>query len=228
MGTRVAEIQELTEGRTWRYVDTTNNPADDITRGKRLAELGAQSRWYQGPPFLREEPEQWPETPPATYLDSEELRKATLCHLTTLNPGFRVPDANSFTSLADLIEATIQTLHRAADFIPSASDYKEAENKILQRAQQDCFVSELSLLKEGKPLPKGKRLLTLAPELDTTTQLIRVGGRLRRSSHLDPDTIHPIVLDHQHPLTQLIIKDLDDKLRHPGPERVFAETRRKY
>ena len=59
-------------------MDTTNNPVDDITRGKRLAEFGAQNRWYQGPPFLREEPEQWPETPPATYLDSEELRKATL------------------------------------------------------------------------------------------------------------------------------------------------------
>lgn len=162
VGTRVAEIQELTEGRTWRYVDTTNNLADDITRGKKLAELGAQSRWYQGPPFLCEEPES--ETPPATYLDSEELRKVILCNLITLNSGSRVPDANSFTSLADLIEATIQTLHRAADFIPSASLYKEAESHLVQQAQQDCFISELSLLKEGRPLPKGSHLLTLAPD----------------------------------------------------------------
>lgn len=32
VGTRVAEIQELTNDQTWRYVDSTNNPADDITR----------------------------------------------------------------------------------------------------------------------------------------------------------------------------------------------------
>ncbi len=39
MGTRVAEIQELTEGSTWCYVDSVQNPADDVTRGKTLAEL---------------------------------------------------------------------------------------------------------------------------------------------------------------------------------------------
>lgn len=32
MGTRVAEIQELVGAETWRYVDSKNNPADDITR----------------------------------------------------------------------------------------------------------------------------------------------------------------------------------------------------
>lgn len=39
VGTRVAEIQELTELHSWRYVDSLNNPADDITRGKALTEL---------------------------------------------------------------------------------------------------------------------------------------------------------------------------------------------
>lgn len=33
MGTSVAEIQSLTEVSNWRYVDSANNPADDITRG---------------------------------------------------------------------------------------------------------------------------------------------------------------------------------------------------
>lgn len=36
VGTRVAEVQELTDVRAWRYVDSGNNPADDITRGKKL------------------------------------------------------------------------------------------------------------------------------------------------------------------------------------------------
>lgn len=193
-------------------MDSTNNPADDIITGKTLVELGAQIRWYQGPPFLREAPEQWPEVPPATYLNSEEFKKATLCHLTTVNPSSGVPDAHSFTSLADLIEATIQTLNLAAASVPTASDYREAESHLLQQAQQDCFPVELAHLRAGKQLPKGSRLLTLAPELDTTTQLIHVGGRLRHSNHLDPGTVYTIELDHQHPLTQLIIRDLDEKL----------------
>lgn len=37
VGTRVSEIQELTEHSTWQYVNTQQNPADDITRGKPLS-----------------------------------------------------------------------------------------------------------------------------------------------------------------------------------------------
>ncbi|XP_062373449.1 uncharacterized protein LOC134061706 [Sardina pilchardus] len=54
------------------------------------------------------------------------------------------------------------------------------------------------------------------------------GGRLRRCSELEPDAVHPIILDPHHSLTKLIIKDYDEALLHPGTERVFAEVRRKY
>lgn len=48
-------------------------------------------------------------------------------------------------------------------------------------------------------------------------------GRLRQSKDLEPDMIHPLVLDPKHPLTQLLIKEYDQRLFHPGPDRVFAE-----
>lgn len=104
--------------------------------------------------------------------------------LTTVNPGCRAPDANSFTS----------PLHGAAVSVPSASDYREGENHLLQQAQQDCVISDLAHLKSDKPLLKSRRLLT-APELDPATQLICVGGPLCRSTQLENEMIHPIVLD---------------------------------
>ena len=33
VGTRIAEVQELTGSDTWRYVNSEANPADDLTRG---------------------------------------------------------------------------------------------------------------------------------------------------------------------------------------------------
>ncbi len=72
-------------------------------------------------------------------------------------------------------------------------------------------------------MPSDSRLLTLATELDKSSRLIRVGGRLRRAEFIDESTLHPIVLDAHHLVTQLLIKHYDCKLQHPGAERMFAE-----
>lgn len=55
-----------------------------------------------------------------------------------------------------------------------------------------------------------------------------MGGRLRRSEDLAYTSLHPLVLDPSHPVTRLLIQDFDSRLKHPGPERVFAEIRRTY
>lgn len=45
VGTQVAKIQDLTNAHAWRYVDSANNPSDDIMRVKTLLELPSDSRW---------------------------------------------------------------------------------------------------------------------------------------------------------------------------------------
>lgn len=49
VGTRIAEIQELTKVQQWRYVASEENPADNITRGKSLPGLAPTSRWLRAP-----------------------------------------------------------------------------------------------------------------------------------------------------------------------------------
>ncbi|XP_026061422.1 uncharacterized protein LOC113045324 [Carassius auratus] len=222
VGTRVAEIQDLTEKHSWRYVPSANNPADDITRGRSLCELGPESHWYHGPLFLKNPPNLWPECPTSKELDNNELRKVGTCTLVC----FTYSDFSQFKTLEELIESI--ALQGSTDSNPTASDYRRAEISVLQQAQQECFPSDLEQLRTGKPLACNSRLRALAPELDGESQLIRVGGRLRHSPYLEPNNMHPIVLDPRHPITKLIIQNCDSKLCHPGPERVFAELRRKY
>ena len=83
MGTRVAEIQELTEAQAWRYVDSANNPADDIMCAKTLMELAGENWWSHGTAFLRLSPEHWPTKPEAEQLDVTELCKAAICNSIT-------------------------------------------------------------------------------------------------------------------------------------------------
>ncbi|KAE8292497.1 hypothetical protein D5F01_LYC09867 [Larimichthys crocea] len=163
-----------------------------------------------------------------TSAQSEDFKKPAFCGINLAPSAPSVPDATQFATFSDLITATAHSLHGAAKEALKAEDYRKAQVSLLQRVQLECFPMELAQLRSSKPVLRSSRLLTLAPEFDNNDELIRVGGRLHHSSQLDPEAIHPVVLDTQHPITQLIIKDIDEQLHQPGPERVFSEIRRKY
>lgn len=229
VGTRVAEIQELSDIKSWRYIDSASNPADDITRGKTLAQLTEKSRWNQGPSFLLQASDQWPESSTDHLIEEmEELRNPVFCGLTN-SPQLTLPDIQQFNTFQELLEATARVLDGvASEKSPTADDYHKAELALFRQAQVESFPEEMMLLKSGKALPSTSRVLTLAPEYDQTLDLIRVGGRLRRCESLGPDVRHPILLSSSHPVSKLLIQHYDKQLNHPGAERVFAELRRKY
>ncbi|KAI2646455.1 Polyprotein P3 [Labeo rohita] len=226
VGTRVAEIQEMTTSAVWRYVRSLDNPADDITRGKSLRDLSEESRWSQGPTFLKLPPDSWPEQPPLPFEEpSCELRQSSFSGLvTTTTPLVKL---QHYDTLAEYLNACGQELHGAA-YTSSADLQRDIQQAVLRQAQAESFPDELRLLKSGKPVSSTSRLITLSPELDAVTGLIRVGGRLRHCEVLEADAVHPAVLDPRHPITALIIKDYDERLHHPGAERLFAEIRRTY
>ncbi|KAJ8351045.1 hypothetical protein AAFF_G00158550 [Aldrovandia affinis] len=139
--------------------------------------------------------------------------------------------STAVSSFSELVKATARHLHGAAadeEETPTAEKFKEAELSILRSAQRDSFPEEVQCLAAGKPVPSSSCLITLAPEYDVSLRLIRVGGRLRRCQELEPDVIHPVVLDPRHVVTKLLIRQVDSDLKHPGAERLFAELRRKF
>lgn len=111
---------------------------------------------------------------------------------------------------------------------PTGELRTQAEIELISSAQAGSFPEESQALKNGKQISTHSCLLPLSPEYDETLRVIRVGGRLRRSADLELDTIHPLVLDPKHPVTQLHIKHYDETLLYPGPDRVFVVIMRKY
>jgi len=228
MANRITEILEYTRPDQWRYVDTASNPADDITRGKRLVELSAISSWFQGPTFLYLPHEQWPKSPAlSTEEVGTELRKPLFCGLNQAPVNSPKSSQSQFNTWSELIAATVETLSLdlGAKIKPSQT---EAEIYVLQQAQMEDFPEEYKLLKDGHGVPSHSRLVGLAPEYDPVTKLIRVGGRLRQSKDLDLEAMYPIVLDPKNHVTKLLVADYDTTLYHPGPQRVFAHLCRKY
>lgn len=130
------------------------------------------------------------------------------------------------SSWSDLVQAAYHKLVNQNLATACKPSYQEAEFTLLKQSQEDSFPEDLKSLSENKALPTNSKLRTLAPYIDKVTGLIRVGGRLRNLTG-SPD-VHPIALDHSHPLTKVLIKDFDERLLHPGSERVFSEIRRHY
>ncbi|XP_052419354.1 uncharacterized protein LOC127963465 [Carassius gibelio] len=231
VGSRVAEIQTLTDVSRWRYVDSARNPADHITRGLTLAEIACPHQWRSGPSFLTQPQNKWPALPSTgSEPDLSEMKRASFVGAITVVPSPVPLDISQFRTWKELLQATVESCDGAAnsDNSSEASRYIQAEKLLLAQAQLDSFPEELRALKAGQFISTDSRLRSLAPEYDKNTGLIRVGGRLRRIETLPPDFIHPIVLDPQHQVTKLLIQDIDQQLNHPGAERVLAELRRQY
>lgn len=59
---RVAVIRDATDVVQWRHVGTKLNPADDASRGMSVENFLKANRWIQGPDFLLEALEEWPQS----------------------------------------------------------------------------------------------------------------------------------------------------------------------
>ena len=60
---RVSAILDQSIATQWRYVETSLNPADEASRGMTVDALISNERWTQGPPFLKQSEERWPQRP---------------------------------------------------------------------------------------------------------------------------------------------------------------------
>lgn len=59
---RVQAIHDASNVDQWRYVTSSQNPADDASRGQTVANFVKNDRWLSGPKFLSEPSDSWEES----------------------------------------------------------------------------------------------------------------------------------------------------------------------
>lgn len=210
---RLGEIGRKSEISEWRWVDSGNNPADDATKLSPNAMLSG-SRWFLGPPFLRESEESWPVERDTSNFndDSGELKSGkrenlfgqtfSLSHLN--DRSCLLPDSSRFSSYSRLMGATMlvfKATDRWLEISDSRSDLERrshAEREWFREVQSKFFDNEVGLIENSKPLPRKSRIESFSPFIDEHG-LVRVGSRVERF----PDNLgkfQPIILDAKHPV----------------------------
>ncbi|XP_055915334.1 uncharacterized protein LOC129948382 isoform X1 [Eupeodes corollae] len=71
---RISEILELTELSDWRWIPTSENVADEATKWQRIPDFSNDSRWLNGPSFLKLNSSDWPKEDYKSKTTDEELR----------------------------------------------------------------------------------------------------------------------------------------------------------
>ena len=83
------EIRRLTSRETWRHCPGKENPADIPSRSCGALELVESNLWWNGPPFLQHDSDQWPDLVTNYEVEgaNEELIKKSpaIIHSSTLH-----------------------------------------------------------------------------------------------------------------------------------------------
>lgn len=110
-------------------------------------------------------------------------------------------DPQKHQTLSGYLEVTACLLHWVVDpAIPlTADNFAAAELEVLKLAKRDLFTDKSAQLKAGQPEAKSNRLMSFASELNEGTGLIKVGGCLHCNCDLTSVSVHPVILDPQHP-----------------------------
>ena len=91
--------------------------------------------------------------------------------------------------------------------------------------QSDRFRDEIEALRKGRPVPRNSRIASLDPQL--VDSVLRVGGKIEKAK-IPWESKHPVILDHGHDVTRLIVTHYHRKLIHAGVEHVFNHICEKY
>jgi hypothetical protein len=155
---RVNEVTESSSSDDWSFIGGLDNPADDCSRGLRPTQLYNHHRWFEGPPFLKEPMENWPQYHDRHEPKTEDLEliKEKFVGSTEVTPTDEISDLFSTkSSLADLIEAVVNITRRTSPTNATNAPVTVEEGKCalklaIKKAQELCFAPEVKSLQAGR------------------------------------------------------------------------------
>ena len=245
---RVQQIRDHSSKDQWNYVESKSNPADEASRGLKASEIMNDSRWINGPSFLYEAHQNWqhynqPEDKTLLSPDDVEVKKVSA--FTTCVQEFpnmlerlllqRVRKRKERNELENA-ENAVQDIKLYKTV--TVTEMEVAELEIIKLVQKQDFDKELCSLKpvieastreshrHTSNVSRTSPLARLDPFIDEH-DIIRVGGRIRRSS-MDANIKHPVVLPKKSHISMLIARHFHSFLNafrrfvcRRGPVRVL-------
>ncbi len=216
------------------------------SRGCSGRELAESEIWWNGPHFLKETNDKWPEDPQPTSKDDEHAytevikNPAPITHSlagVSLNDNHpihleKIIDHEKYSTKIKLLRVTAQVFRfvkklrkQPCTTSPeiSADELIEAEKSWIQSIQSTEFAKELECIRTGRT---NLRVQQLGLFLDDD-KIIRCEGRIDHAT-VPNSTKQPILLPPRHGFTKLIIRESHEIVHHDGIRETLNCVRGKY
>lgn len=231
---RISKILEVSKVSDWKFIRSSENAADIISRGVNPAELIQNDMWFHGPEFLKKNfiPDYDVDTLNVDELP--ETKKACVV-LNVINSNEFQFQANLFDRFSNLgrllrvvsyirrFKAKPKERVEFSSVIITPQELIESLDVVIKLAQAATFKDDIKYLEIFQKPSKSSKILNLNPFLDSRG-ILRVGGRLG-NSEVSYEQRHPIILPYKHKLTNLIILDLHRKHLHVGIQNLLSIIR---
>ncbi|XP_077973262.1 uncharacterized protein LOC144428217 [Styela clava] len=242
---RLAKIEEGSEPHQWHYVPSELNPADYASRGMTAKKLIAKKSWLQGPEFLYQNEENWPQMPvKLPHLPLEFIQKKPMNVLINLVTENEPLDKfiNYYSSWYKLKKATawiirfkiyLQAKPTVQKGKLQTEEFGRSENELINYLQNSELNKVIAKLQNSDVQGKSVlRNLKIAPSMQKLNPvlingILRVGGRLQNAP-IEFDLKHPIILPSNHHITQLIVREYHKSSHHCGASHTWNLLRQKF
>ena len=201
-------------------------------------------RWFEGPSYLLQSEDKWPQQFPAEIAESDpevktvvSVNTASIAHDISSHLEERISHWEEMRKVVAWIlllkkKLLWKTKKRRGEPVDKECNdvtsiyvelIQEASNGIIKLVQAKHFKEEVEKLKHKKNVAKTSSLATYDPYIDQNG-ILRVGGRVRRSN-LNEECIHPIILPKKSKVTYIIVAWCHLKTAHSGRGMTLNEIR---
>ena len=210
----------------YHYVNTQENPADMITRGFSYSKyLSKLKLWLEGPDWLTNDFEKWPQYPLLSISPSHKNQISTHCVLGSNKVNTGILDINKFSEFEMLVKRTEHLFRFVSKFKGYDSRVKALEYWV-KIAQSEYFEKEIFFLNnnnnsndDGSNVNKSNNIPPLVLNLNLFLDengILRSKGRITKCLYFDYNVHNPILLPREHRFSTLLIRYCHSKVQHLG------------
>lgn len=164
---RVQLIREITNTHQWYYVNTSENPADHVSRGLLVSDISS-TNWMSAPKFLWEQEVCPPPNSSNLLVGDPEVR---LVQALVMKGGVssdfleRFNHLSSWRTLVNVIARIKRLVSRQKylNDIVTVEEQEKASEVVIKLIQQHAFSQEIRAIQGGKVLQKSSALIHLDP-----------------------------------------------------------------